>query len=222
MRHVGGKLIRILRYLLLIPILFLIVLFSYNFVNPPFTPQTILASFNHQVHKQRWIAIENIPNSLVFTVISGIDSNFCQHWGFDFVSTRKNVATGDNPTRSITYRTVESLFLWNSDHYLKRALATPLVILAELFWSKERILELYLNTVRVNEESFGVGTGITILFDKEVRDINHEDIALLTTVIADSEMIDTENLTLKQFDQVVSLMGQLSEFNPDEKISCLR
>ena len=212
---------RCFQLLLLIPLFFILVLVLYIFLEPPFTPQTFKAYITQEEIQQDWIPIEKAPNKLKFTLISLADRNFCRHWGFDYILNRDAIRLGQPTSESITYKTVENLFFWRSDSFLKTILTTSVSLLAELLWSKERIFEFYINSIQFDQNSFGIVSAASNFFGKELNELHHEEIALLTIILTDPSQNDTENLTQEQFETVISIIAGLSDFELGDPILCV-
>ncbi len=213
---------RPLGYLLIIPAVFFLILLTLRFANPPLTPQMIYAAMVYRVPERQWLPLHAVPEGLQYGVTASIDANFCRHWGLDYYSARLDTTAKEDTTITISQRAVESLFLWPSKSYVTQVVATPLVLLAEIFWSKRRIYELYLNTVRLGPATFGVWAGARHFFATDVSDLDEEEIAIFTVVLADPSTEHPDDLSLEQFDAVISLMGRLSHANAENDYPCLQ
>ena len=97
-----------------------------------------------------WTDIEDISPRLVRAVIASEDQRFCSHHGIDWVEVQNALDDEDGRFRgasTITMQTVKNLFLWTGRSWVRKALEAPLALYAELFLSKRRIMEIYLNIV---------------------------------------------------------------------------
>ncbi len=110
--------------------------------------------------RHHWVPYDRISNSLKRAVIASEDQRFYLHEGFDKVEIRK--AIHDNKTRkkargasTISQQTAKNLFLWPRSSWFRKALEAWFTVLIELFWPKERILEVYLNSMETGKGIYG-------------------------------------------------------------------
>ena len=159
------KLLLALIFLSLIQVLF------YKWVNPP-TTLTILnqeSSLGKPV-AQTWVSIESIANNMQLAIICAEDQTFNTHWGFDYKAL-KNAAVSNakgNKRRggsTISQQTAKNVFLWQRGGYFRKGLETWYTILIEIFWSKKRIMEVYLNVAETGIGTFGIEAGAQRYFN---------------------------------------------------------
>ena len=150
--------LRALRWLVLRAMAAMVVLvLIFAAINPP-TTWTILEARRHgPIAARHWVPITDISPAMQRAVVAAEDANFCQHWGFDMTEIRKVVAAGSSRGAStITQQTAKNVFLWQGRSWLRKALETGFTPLIEAFWSKRRILEVYLNVAEFGPGIFGV------------------------------------------------------------------
>ena len=92
------------------------------------------------------------------SAVAAEDANFCHHWGFDMAAIRAGDRGGQQPRRHrrISQQVVKNVFLWHGRSWLRKAMEAVLTPAVELVWSKQRILEVYLNVAEFDEGVFGV------------------------------------------------------------------
>ncbi|MBT0957602.1 monofunctional biosynthetic peptidoglycan transglycosylase [Alphaproteobacteria bacterium KMM 3653] len=136
-------------------VLFLIIVFSV--LNPP-TTHTIwsegrrLGDVDHE-----WVGANDIAPVMLRSVVAAEDANFCHHWGFDVAAIKLALEEGSNRGAStITQQTVKNVFLWQKRSWFRKAAEALITPVVEIFWSKRRILEVYLNIAEFDEGVFGV------------------------------------------------------------------
>lgn len=129
----------------------------YSVVNPPSTlyiwrEQARLGEVDRQ-----WVTMEQIAPAMKRSVVAAEDANFCLHGGFDIAAIRAAIAAGGGRGAStLTQQVVKNVFLWHGRSWLRKALEAMITPMVELTWSKERILEVYLNLAEFDEGVFGV------------------------------------------------------------------
>jgi monofunctional glycosyltransferase len=125
----------------------------YALINPP-TTWTIVSEASAP---RRWVGIEDIAPVMRRSVVAAEDANFCLHWGFDMVEIRKVVASGSSRGAStLTQQTAKNVFLWQGRSWTRKLLETVFTPMIEAFWSKRRILEVYLNVAEFGPGIFGI------------------------------------------------------------------
>ncbi|MBC9246486.1 monofunctional biosynthetic peptidoglycan transglycosylase [Paracoccus sp. 11-3] len=142
-----------LRCLLLMAVL---VMF-YALINPPTTWTIVKEAQEHPIAPRRWANIEDIAPVMLRSVVAAEDANFCLHWGFDMNEIRNVVKSGGSRGAStITQQTAKNVYLWQTRSWPRKALETAFTPMIEAFWSKRRILEVYLNVAEFGPGVFGV------------------------------------------------------------------
>lgn len=148
-----------LRWFLLRVFLLMAVLVAiYGLVNPPTTWTIVAESRSHPIKPRDWADIGEIAPVMRRSVVAAEDANFCRHWGFDMTEIRKVVASGSSRGAStISQQTAKNVFLWQNRSWARKLLETAFTPLIEALWSKQRILEVYLNIAEFGPGIFGVG-----------------------------------------------------------------
>lgn len=133
--------------------LMLALVMFYALINPP-TTWTIVSE---ATAPRAWVDIEDIAPAMRRSVVAAEDANFCLHWGFDMAEIRKVVASGSSRGAStLTQQTAKNVFLWQGRSWTRKVLETVFTPMIEAFWSKRRILEVYLNVAEFGPGIFGI------------------------------------------------------------------
>src|SRR5690349_3183689 len=136
----------------------LVLLPLYMFVNPPVTTVMLLKAIGGNGIDKTWTDIDQISPNLVRAVMTSEDQRFCVHHGIDWVEVENALDDEDGRFRgasTITMQTMKNLFLWTGRSWIRKALEAPLALYGELFLSKRRIMEIYLNNVEWDEGVYG-------------------------------------------------------------------
>ncbi len=189
---------RFFRILLRILLGFLIVTVSwvvlYRFVNPPFTYLMVLRYFQSEKKdksiEKDWKSYSYISPRLPLAVIASEDQNFFNHFGFDINAIEK--ALKDNKSRkkktvkgasTISQQTAKNVFLFPSRNWVRKGLEVYFTFLIESFWSKERILEVYLNIIELGDGVYGAEAASKKYFRKTAMNLTGNEAALLAAVL---------------------------------------
>jgi monofunctional biosynthetic peptidoglycan transglycosylase len=136
----------------------------------------------------RWEDWENISPQIKMAAISSEDQGFATHWGLDFNSIQKAIdeyerGEGLRGASTITQQTAKNLFLWPGQSYLRKGIETYFTLLIELLWSKERILEVYLNVVEFGDGIYGVQAAAQHYFNTTSADLSKWQSAFMVTAL---------------------------------------
>ena len=163
---------------------FLILLFS--FVPPPINFFQMGEIWRLGSIDKDWVSWEEIAPVMGRSAVAAEDANFCNHWGFDMAAIRQAIQAGSNRGAStISQQVVKNVFLWHGRSYLRKAMEAVLTPVVELVWSKERILEVYLNVAEFDEGVFGVQAAARHYFDVDAKDLTALQAARLAAVLPD-------------------------------------
>jgi monofunctional biosynthetic peptidoglycan transglycosylase len=121
-------------------------------------------------------------------VIASEDQRFAEHWGFDLDSIQDAIEEREGGGRSrgastISQQVAKNLFLWPGRSWLRKGLEAYFTVLIELLWSKQRILEVYLNVAQFGDRIFGVDAASRRFFGKRASALSAREAALLAAVL---------------------------------------
>lgn len=160
----------------------LIVVFS--FLPPPGNIYQWQESWRLGGIKRDWVSWKDISPDMARSAVAGEDANFCLHWGFDIAQIRDAIANGKQRGAStISQQVVKNVFLWQGRSYLRKALEAAMTPVLELMWSKQRILEVYLNEAEFAEGVFGVQAAAQVLFKTDAANLSASQSARLAAVL---------------------------------------
>ena len=144
--------------------LFLVLFFK--FVPVVFTPLMVIRAIENKVEGKElhfshdWEPIENLSMNLQKAVIASEDGTFLTHNGFDFKAMQKAYKSNERGRRikggsTISQQTAKNVFLWQGRSYLRKGLEAYFTVLIEIIWGKERIMEVYLNSIEMGDGVYG-------------------------------------------------------------------
>ena len=138
------------------------------------------------VLRHDWVSIENISPDLISAVIEAEDSHFYEHGGFsyndmvDAFYRNKRMGRIVAGGSTISQQTAKNVFCTPSRTYTRKLFEAYFTVLIELFWGKERILEVYLNVIELGDGVFGVESAAQIYYGTSAKWLTYpqaEDIA---------------------------------------------
>ena len=145
----------------------------------------------------QWVDGEQISTNLKLAVVSSEDNHFMSHNGFDWEAIEK--AQQYNATHkkqrgasTISQQTAKNVFLWPARSWLRKGLEAYFTVLIEFFWSKERILEMYLNVIEMGPCTYGVGSASGLYFDTTADKLTKEQAALIASCLPNPKKFKLE------------------------------
>lgn len=138
--------------------------------------------------QHRWVPLEKIAPGMGVAVIAAEDQNFEEHFGFDWQAIEKAMAHNEHSRRkrgasTLSQQTAKNLFLWESRTWARKGLEVYFTLLLETFWSKRRILEVYLNSVEFGDGVYGVEAASRKFFGRPASALSGSQAALLAAVL---------------------------------------
>jgi monofunctional biosynthetic peptidoglycan transglycosylase len=137
-----------------------------------------------------WVAIEEISPALPRAVIASEDQNFIEHYGLDFKAIEKAKKYNERHkgrkvkgASTISQQTAKNVFLWPDRSYLRKGLEVYFTFLIEVLWSKERIMEVYLNVIEMGEGIYGAEAAAQEYFRKPAAKLTQSEAALIAACL---------------------------------------
>ena len=165
-----------------------------RFINPPFTVTSAwegirkMGSGKEVASIKEWRPLNEIAPHMRRAVLAAEDQRFLSHNGFDFAEI--NEAMKDMVSRkgfrgasTISMQTARTVFLWPARSLWRKILEAYYTVLLEMFWTKERILEIYLNTVDWGKGIMGVETASRAYFHISSAHVSQSQAALLAAIL---------------------------------------
>nr|WP_158458846.1 monofunctional biosynthetic peptidoglycan transglycosylase [Pseudomonas fluorescens] len=135
-----------------------------------------------------WEPWEQISDELKVAVIAGEDQKFASHWGFDIPAIQAAFAHNERGgnlrgASTLSQQVAKNQFLWSGRSWLRKGLEAWFTGLIELFWSKERILEVYLNSAEWGEGVFGAQAAANHHFGVDASRLSLQQASQLAAVL---------------------------------------
>lgn len=154
---------------------------AYRFINPPITLLMLQRSAKVE---RKWVKFENISDNMKRAAVSAEDQLFLKHIGFDVKAIEKafeNNAKGKKIKggSTISQQTAKNVFLWPGRSYIRKAFEAYFTLLIEVLWSKERILEVYLNVIEMGDGIYGAEAAAQTYYGKSCSNLTRAQAALI-------------------------------------------
>jgi monofunctional biosynthetic peptidoglycan transglycosylase len=129
--------------------------------------------------------------------MAGEDLKYLSHHGFNFESIKgaikKNAANGkiQRGGSTISQQTAKNVFLWPSRTWVRKGFEAYFTVLIELFWSKQRIMEVYLNSIEMGDGIYGVDAVAEYHFGKKAIDLTRSECALIVATLPNPRLYNS-------------------------------
>lgn len=138
--------------------------------------------------RHRWVSLDSISPHLQLAVIASEDQRFLEHHGFDLQAIKQAMENNSSGKRlrggsTISQQTAKNVFLWPSRSWIRKGLESWFTVLIELLWSKERILEVYLNSIEMGPQVFGAQAASQYWFGQNADQLNRQQSAAIAAIL---------------------------------------
>lgn len=175
-------------------ILFSIVaVFIFKWAPIPITPLMVIRNVEQTDTDKKgwehdWVPLEEISPNLQLAVICSEDQNFLKHHGFDIKAIEKAYENNKKGKKlkgasTISQQTAKNVFLWPGRSWLRKGLETYFTFLIELIWSKERIIEVYLNSIEMGPGIYGAEAASQYWFKKPASKLSKYEAAAIASIL---------------------------------------
>ena len=166
-----------------------------RFLDPPFTAamavgwiRSAMKGESYQPPVYYWRDLNAMSRYLGQAVLAGEDQRFPRHHGFDFAELNRAIKDSLFSDRvrgasTITMQTARSVFLWSGRSLARKVLEAYYTALIELFWTKKRILEMYLNMVDWGTGIMGAEAAAKRHFNIDARRLDRAQAAWLAAIL---------------------------------------
>lgn len=211
---------RVLIVLFLLHFIYILIL---RWVDPPITLTQMGSLFRGDGLKRDYVDIEEISPYAKLAFMAAEDQKFPDHNGFDWKSIGKAMDYNKrNPNKvrgasTISQQVAKNVFLWQGRSKFRKAIETYFTFMIELVWSKQRILEMYLNVSETGKGIFGIEAASQAMFRKPAKRLTRREAALIASSLPNPKVYTVAPLSkyvAEKYPRVLRGMSNL-ERDPD-------
>lgn len=167
--------------------------------------------------EHKWVPIEEISENMALAVISSEDNRYMTHNGFDFIEIQKAIDEANKGGRqrgasTISQQTAKNVFLWPNSSWIRKGFEAYFTLLIEWIWGKERIMEVYLNSIEMGNAIYGVEAVAETNFNKKASELTRREAALIAATLPNPIRFSSKNPSSymrKRQRQISSLMTKV-------------
>jgi len=206
----------------------------YKYVPVYFTPLMVTRSMEQLTKNKkiriahRWIPLSEISPNLIQAVVASEDNLFLVHSGFDFdqIEIARDEAAKGRRLRgasTISQQTAKNVFLFPARSWFRKGLETYFTVLIEFVWGKERIMEVYLNSIEMGDGIFGAQAVAKSHFNTTANKLTVPEAALIAASLPNPREFNSAKPSaylLKRQAKIELLMTQIMSIDfdkPDKK-----
>ena len=135
-----------------------------------------------------WVSLDDMSASMPVAVMASEDQRFLIHHGFDFDAIQQAAKHNKTSKRkhgasTISQQMAKNVFLWPGRSWTRKGFEVYFTALTELFWSKQRIMEVYLNSIEMGDGIYGVQAVAHQHFNKDARDLSRAECAMIAATL---------------------------------------
>lgn len=176
----------------------------FKWVPVPFTPLMGIRAIENKmagkpmVLSHDWVPMEEISVNMQKAVIASEDGNFLTHHGFDFKAIEKAMKSNQKGKKlrggsTISQQTAKNVFLWQGRSYVRKGLEAYFTVLIELIWGKERIMEVYLNSIEMGDGVYGVQEAARVWYRKDASRLSVNEAAGIAAILPNPRKFKASN-----------------------------
>jgi len=168
----------------------------YRFVNPPVTWLMITRAFERKADgkdwkiDKQWVDFEDIAEPMKRAAVAAEDQKFLNHYGFDFKAMELAIDRNAHSHKlmggsTISQQTAKNVFLWPGRSYVRKGFEAYFTVLIEVFWSKKRIMEVYLNEIEMGDGIYGIQAASEAYYHKPASRLTKRQAAAIASIFPD-------------------------------------
>jgi len=184
----------------------------------------IRSRFAGQRIQYRWTDWQDMAPALPMAVLAAEDQRFPVHWGFDMDAIADAIRENADRRRprgasTITQQTAKNLFLWPGHSWIRKGLEAYTTALLELLWSKQRILEVYLNVAQFGPGVYGVGAAGAIYFKQPASRLTLAEASRLAAVLPNPRRLHVDRPSAYVLNRAMQIRQQVTKVGGPEMLA---
>jgi len=226
-KRLAKKILRIILKTIVYSFLFsLFYILFCKWLNPPITLTQIGSLIQgHGLHR-KYVILNEMNANVKLAVMASEDQLFPDHNGFDFKSIQKAMKHNQKSkslrgASTISQQVAKNVFLWQHGGYFRKGLEVYFTFMIENFWSKKRILEMYLNVAEMGDGIFGVEAASQHYFNKPAKDLSRKQAALIAACLPNPKGYTIKPLSAHVACRYPWILRQMNNLEADPDIEAL-
>lgn len=185
------RIVKLVFIVFVVSSIFFVLLF--RFVNPPVTLLMIERGFERKSDgkdwkiDKTWKSFDEIADPMKRAAVAAEDQTFLENHGFDFNAIEKAIKKNEHSKKliggsTISQQTAKNVFLWPGRSITRKGFEAWFTLLMEMFWSKKRIMEVYLNVIEMGDGIYGAEAAAQAYFHKPASALTNQEAAAIASI----------------------------------------
>lgn len=223
-KGIGRKILRLILLLFIAQIVYIILL---RWLDPPVTITQIQSLITGRGLQRDHVSFNEMSRNAKLAVLAGEDQLFPDHNGFDIKSIKLAIKYNKkHPSRvrgasTISQQVAKNVFLWQGGGYFRKGLEVYFTFMIETFWTKQRILEMYLNVSEMGKGIFGIQAASKKYFNKDAVLLSRNEAAQIAAALPNPVRYTVSPLSRYVAIRSVNLMSQMKNLESDPDIQAI-
>ena len=164
--------------------------------------------------KHHWVPLDSMSIYMPVAVMASEDQRFLDHNGFDFIEINKTLEERHSGKRfrggsTISQQTAKNVFLWPKASWLRKGLEAYFTVLIEFIWGKERIMEVYLNSIEMGDGIYGAEAVAQQHFGRRAITLTRPNCALIAATLPNPLQFSSKNPSSYMLKRQTAIMTQM-------------
>lgn len=192
----------------------------YRFAPVPVTPLMVIRCAQQMTRgekvrlKHHWVPLDSISKYLPVAVMASEDQRFMTHHGFDLVEIQNAIEEREKGGRhrggsTISQQTAKNVFLWPTSSWVRKGFEAYFTVLIELVWSKERIMEVYLNSIEMGDGIYGAEAVAQQNFGRPASRLTRANCALIAATLPNPLRFSSKDPSRYMLKRQTAIMRQM-------------
>jgi monofunctional biosynthetic peptidoglycan transglycosylase len=196
-----------------------------KWVNPPITVTQAVNFVQGYGLKRDYVSSEELGPNIKLAVMASEDQLFPDHDGFDIKAIKKALKYNEkHPAKArgastISQQTAKNVFLWQHGGFFRKGLEVYFTFMIEKIWSKERILQTYLNVAEMGPGIFGAQAAARAYFNKDAKNLTRQEAAMIAACLPNPKKYTVKPLTRYVSMRSARILNQMNNLQGDPDVA---
>ena len=198
-----------------------------KWIDPPITITQVVNLVEGNGLDRDYISYDEMGSNIKLAVMASEDQLFPEHDGFDVKAIKKAMKFNEkHPAKTrgastISQQTAKNVFLWQHGGFFRKGLEVYFTFMIELIWTKERILETYLNVAEMGKGIFGVQAAARAYFKKDAKNLTRKEAAMIAACLPNPKKYSVAPLSRYVSMRSSRILNQMNNLDGDPEIEAL-
>lgn len=195
-----------------------------KWINPPVTITQISSLVQGYGLHRDYVAYNEMSSEIKLAVMASEDQLFPEHNGFDIKAIKKALkynkkhVTKVRGGSTISQQVAKNVFLWQGKSMVRKGMEVYFTFMIEKIWSKQRILQTYLNVAEMGKGIFGVQAAAKAYFKKDAKDLTRAEAAMIAAALPNPKVYTIKPMSAYIAKRYPEIMHQMNNLEGDDAI----